>query len=100
MNSQNDVRAALPLFICLGCTINPMCLAIQVVKEVIDPLAKIEFRENTADDPHKRKPDISKAKELLGWEPKVSLKEGLPRMVEDFRGRIFGDRKEKSAGSE
>ncbi|CAK9231330.1 unnamed protein product [Sphagnum troendelagicum] len=72
----------------------------EVVKEVIDPLAKIEFRENTADDPHKRKPDISKAKELLGWEPKVSLKEGLPRMVEDFRGRIFGDRKEKSAGSE
>jgi UDP-glucuronate decarboxylase len=77
-----------------------MCLAIQVVKEVIDPLAKIEFRENTADDPHKRKPDISKAKELLGWEPKVSLKEGLPLMVEDFRGRIFGDRKEKSAVSE
>ncbi|CAM6027495.1 unnamed protein product [Sphagnum balticum] len=68
----------------------------EVVKEVIDPQARIEFRENTADDPHKRKPDISKAKEMLGWEPKVSLKDGLPRMVEDFRGRIFGDRKETS----
>ncbi|CAK9270886.1 unnamed protein product [Sphagnum jensenii] len=66
----------------------------EVVKEVIDPHARIEFRENTADDPHKRKPDISKAKEMLGWEPKVSLRDGLPRMVEDFRGRIFGDRKE------
>ncbi|CAK9220894.1 unnamed protein product [Sphagnum troendelagicum] len=68
----------------------------EVVKEVIDPHARIEFRENTADDPHKRKPDISKAKEMLGWEPKVSLRDGLPRMVEDFRGRIFGDRKETS----
>jgi UDP-glucuronate decarboxylase len=68
----------------------------EVVKEVIDPHARIEFRENTADDPHKRKPDISKAKEMLGWEPKVPLRDGLPRMVEDFRGRIFGDRKETS----
>lgn len=72
----------------------------QVVKEVIDPAARIEFKENTSDDPHKRKPDISKAKELLGWEPKIALREGLPRMVEDFRKRIFGDHKEKNSGSE
>eukprot|EP00245_Coleochaete_scutata_P001813 TRINITY_DN12261_c0_g1_i1.p1 TRINITY_DN12261_c0_g1~~TRINITY_DN12261_c0_g1_i1.p1 ORF type:complete len:438 (-),score=82.17 TRINITY_DN12261_c0_g1_i1:945-2258(-) len=65
----------------------------EVVKEVIDPEAKIVFKENTADDPHKRKPDISKAKEQLGWEPTVALKDGLPRMVEDFRRRIFGDQK-------
>jgi UDP-glucuronate decarboxylase len=38
-----------------------------------------------------RKPDITKAKDLLGWEPKVSLREGLPMMVDDFRQRIFGD---------
>ena len=60
----------------------------EVVKDLIDPEAKIEFRENTADDPGRRKPDISKAKELLGWEPKVSLKEGLPKMIEDFRKRL------------
>ncbi|TQD80210.1 hypothetical protein C1H46_034222 [Malus baccata] len=53
----------------------------EVVKETIDSSATIEFRSNTADDPHKRKPDISKAKELLNWEPKVSLREGLPLMV-------------------
>ncbi|MCD7464042.1 UDP-glucuronic acid decarboxylase 1 [Datura stramonium] len=41
-----------------------------VVKEVIDSSATIEFRANTADDPHKRKPDISRAKKLLNWEPK------------------------------
>ncbi|KAL4560577.1 hypothetical protein LXL04_032730 [Taraxacum kok-saghyz] len=61
----------------------------QVVKETIDPNASIEFKENTADDPQKRKPDISKAKELLNWEPKVTLREGLPRMASDFRERIL-----------
>ncbi|GLT43201.1 hypothetical protein SLA2020_171710 [Shorea laevis] len=68
----------------------------EVVQEVIDPNAKIEFRPNTEDDPHKRKPDISKAKELLGWEPKISLRKGLPLMVSDFRQRVFGDHKEGS----
>ncbi|KAM0954389.1 putative UDP-glucuronate decarboxylase [Dioscorea sansibarensis] len=63
----------------------------KVVQETIDPNAKIMFQENTQDDPHKRKPDISKAKELLGWEPKIPLRKGLPLMVSDFRKRIFGD---------
>ncbi|MCO5552289.1 hypothetical protein L7F22_005801 [Adiantum nelumboides] len=62
-----------------------------VVKEVIDPQARIQFRENTEDDPHKRKPDITKAKNLLHWEPVVTLKKGLPLMVEDFRRRILED---------
>ncbi|CAM0907706.1 unnamed protein product [Alopecurus aequalis] len=66
----------------------------KVVQDTIDPNAKIEFRANTADDPHKRKPDITKAKELLGWEPKIPLREGLPLMVQDFRNRIFGDQKQ------
>ncbi|KAL2533703.1 UDP-glucuronic acid decarboxylase 1 [Abeliophyllum distichum] len=52
----------------------------EVVKETIDSSATIEFKQNTADDPHKRKPDISKAKDLLNWEPKISLREGLPLM--------------------
>ncbi|EYU38483.1 hypothetical protein ABFS82_12G135600 [Erythranthe guttata] len=63
----------------------------EVVKETIDPSATIEFKPNTADDPHKRKPDITKAKELLNWEPNISLKEGLPRMVNDFRNRILNE---------
>ncbi|KAI3822637.1 hypothetical protein L1987_10232 [Smallanthus sonchifolius] len=63
----------------------------QMVKETIDESATIEFRENTADDPHKRKPDISKAKELLNWEPKVPLREGLPKMASDFRNRILNE---------
>ncbi|KAM3371903.1 hypothetical protein ACQJBY_019009 [Aegilops geniculata] len=67
----------------------------KVVQDTIDPNARIEFRANTADDPHKRKPDITKAKELLGWEPKVALRNGLPLMVQDFRARIFGDQKQQ-----
>ncbi|XP_010530427.1 PREDICTED: UDP-glucuronic acid decarboxylase 1 [Tarenaya hassleriana] len=63
----------------------------EVVKEVIDPSATIEFKPNTADDPHKRKPDIGKAKELLNWEPKISLRDGLPLMVNDFRNRILNE---------
>ncbi|KAI5055498.1 hypothetical protein GOP47_0029019 [Adiantum capillus-veneris] len=70
----------------------------EVVKEVIDPNARIQFRKNTEDDPHKRKPDISKAKNLLGWEPKIPLREGLPMMVEDFRRRVFQDTKEVVKG--
>lgn len=68
----------------------------KVVQETIDPNAKIEFKPNTEDDPHKRKPNISKAKELLGWEPTVSLRDGLPRMVDDFRQRILGDHEKKT----
>ncbi|XP_074348948.1 UDP-glucuronic acid decarboxylase 2 [Apium graveolens] len=69
----------------------------QVVQETIDPNAKIVFKQNTEDDPHKRKPDITKAKDLLGWEPKVPLRKGLPLMVSDFRQRVFGDQKEDGA---
>ncbi|KAG1371265.1 NAD-dependent epimerase/dehydratase [Cocos nucifera] len=70
-----------------------------VVQETIDLNARIEFRPNTEDDPHKRKPDITKAKELLGWEPKISLRHGLPLMVSDFRKRIFGDQSTSDAGN-
>ncbi|KAI3743398.1 hypothetical protein L1987_61107 [Smallanthus sonchifolius] len=61
----------------------------QVVKETIYLNAAIEFRKNIADDPQKRKPDISKAKELLNWEPKIKLRDGLPRMALDFKNRIL-----------
>ncbi|PKA62241.1 UDP-glucuronic acid decarboxylase 2 [Apostasia shenzhenica] len=71
----------------------------QVVQETIDPNARIEFRPNTEDDPHKRKPDITRAKELLGWEPKIPLRKGLPLMVSDFRKRIFDDHGTTSTGS-
>ncbi|KAK8540177.1 hypothetical protein V6N12_046468 [Hibiscus sabdariffa] len=69
----------------------------EVVKDTIDPSATIEYKPNTADDPHMRKPDISKAKELLNWEPKIPLREGLPLMVNDFRNRILNQDEGKGA---
>ena len=58
------------------------------VKEVVNPEATTIFKENTSDDPGRRRPDISKAKKLLGWEPVVPLADGLKRMVGDFRRRL------------
>jgi dTDP-glucose 4,6-dehydratase len=39
------------------------------------------------DDPQRRRPDITKARNLLGWEPRVPLEEGLRRTIEYFRAR-------------
>lgn len=50
--------------------------------------SKIAFRPLPQDDPRQRQPDISKARKLLGWEPKVPLAEGLFKTIEYFRGRI------------
>jgi UDP-glucuronate decarboxylase len=41
-----------------------------------------------ADDPRQRKPDITKAQTVLGWNPTIPLREGLKRTVEDFRSRV------------
>jgi UDP-glucuronate decarboxylase len=40
------------------------------------------------DDPRRRKPDITLAKQLLNWEPSVPLQEGLSRTIADFRERL------------
>lgn len=56
--------------------------------QLINPAVEIKMVENTPDDPRQRKPDITNAKELLGWEPKVKLRDGLPLMEEDFRLRL------------
>jgi len=50
--------------------------------------SKIDYRPLPQDDPKVRQPDISKAKKLLGWEPKVSLDDGLQRTYEYFRERM------------
>jgi len=49
---------------------------------------KIVRKPLPQDDPIRRKPDISKARKKLGWEPRVPLKEGLRRTIEWYRGRI------------
>ncbi|KAF3794097.1 UDP-glucuronic acid decarboxylase 3 [Nymphaea thermarum] len=65
----------------------------ETVKELISPSVPVKIVENTPDDPRQRKPDITKATTLLGWEPKIILREGLPLMEEDFRLRLSVPRK-------
>jgi len=40
------------------------------------------------DDPARRRPDITRARTLLGWEPKIALREGLERSLEYFRSSV------------
>ncbi len=50
--------------------------------------SKIEFKSLPADDPKLRQPDISKAKSVLGWEPRVPLSEGLSVTIDYFRNKV------------
>ena len=47
--------------------------------------SKLEFRPIPADDPKQRRPDITKARATLGWEPKVQLEDGLKETIAYFR---------------
>lgn len=50
--------------------------------------SKIVFKDLPVDDPKQRKPDITLAKKVLGWEPKVSLDDGLRLTIEYFQGKL------------
>jgi dTDP-glucose 4,6-dehydratase len=55
------------------------------VLELTDNKVNIVFKPLPADDPKQRQPDITKARQLLGWEPKVHRREGLKRTYEYFK---------------
>ena len=57
------------------------------VLEITDSGSDMTFHSLPADDPMRRRPDISKARELLGWQPKVSLEDGLRQTIEWFRSQ-------------
>ena len=60
----------------------------KVVLEVTGSHSKICFEPLPQDDPKQRKPDIGKAKRLLGWEPKIDLRTGLQMSLEYFRSSL------------
>jgi dTDP-glucose 4,6-dehydratase len=68
---------------------NPQEVTVLQLAETIVRLAgsnsKIVHRELPVDDPKQRRPDITHAKKLLGWEPEVALEDGLSRTLEYFR---------------
>ena len=57
----------------------------EILKLVGNPDAKIVYKDLPQDDPKQRKPDITKAKEILSWEPKVSREEGVKVTYEYFK---------------
>ena len=63
----------------------------QMVIELTGSASAIERRPLPVDDPKVRRPDITKARERLGWEPRVQLREGLERTIPYFRSRIDAD---------
>ena len=59
------------------------------IKRLTGTSAPIDFRPLPEDDPKIRRPDITRARELLGWEPKVPLEEGLTRTIDYFRSVLL-----------
>lgn len=57
----------------------------RMVKRVTASSSEIEFRPLPEDDPKQRRPDSTRAKEILGWAPAISLEDGLTRTLEYFR---------------
>ena len=57
----------------------------QAVLETTGSKSELRYCELPVDDPTRRRPDITKARTLLGWEPRVGLREGLKRSLEFFR---------------
>jgi UDP-glucuronate decarboxylase len=58
------------------------------VIEATGSKSEIAWRPALIDDPKQRRPDITRAKEILDWEPRVALSEGLPRTIAHFRGEL------------
>ena len=58
------------------------------VLELTGSKSEIIFEALPQDDPKQRKPDISKAREVLGWEPKIELAEGLATTLQYFQSRL------------
>ena len=57
----------------------------EIIKEIIGSNSELKFLPALQDDPKRRCPDITKSKEILGWEPRIPFREGLIKTIEYFR---------------
>lgn len=60
----------------------------ETIQRLINPDVEIQFEPLPQDDPQQRQPDITRAKEWLGWTPSIELEEGLKDTIADFRDRL------------
>ena len=57
----------------------------KMIKDLTNSTSKIEFLDQAEDDPKTRNPDITKAKNILSWEPRVSTEEGVRKTITYFK---------------
>jgi len=60
----------------------------EIIKNLTNSKSPIVFKELPQDDPKQRKPDITKAKNILNWKPNLELKEGLKKTIIWFKNKI------------
>ncbi len=60
----------------------------ELVLEITGSSSEIVFEPLPVDDPTQRKPDLTRTRAELGWEPKIALREGLMQTAEYFRTRL------------
>lgn len=59
-----------------------------IIKDLVGGRSQVEHMAGVEDDPQRRRPDITRAKNYLNWEPKVSLNEGLEKTVAYFKKEL------------
>ena len=59
-----------------------------LIKELINKNLEFEFIDLPQDDPKQRKPNIKLAKDILNWEPKIELKDGLIKTIDWFKKNL------------
>lgn len=60
----------------------------ETIQSMVNPNVPLQYKPLPEDDPRRRQPDITRAREWLGWEPTVALQEGLEKTIADFRERM------------
>jgi len=96
MNSPDDVTGPVNLGNPAECTMLELA---QTVVELCDSHSPIVQQPRPSDDPERRRPDIALASGLLGWQPKMPLREGLMRTIEYFRQPRFHRAIERDAAA-
>jgi dTDP-glucose 4,6-dehydratase len=58
------------------------------IERLTNATGGIEYRPLPVDDPKKRQPDITRARTVLGWEPKVDFEDGIKKTIDYFKSRL------------
>ena len=85
MDSDNSISGPINLGNPFEFTMNELA---NIIIKLTNSKSKITYKELPQDDPKQRKPDISKAKKLLNWEPKIKLEDGILKTIEYFKNTL------------